>query len=70
MGVGCHTPGDLPDSGIEPASPGSPALASRSCTTEPPGKQILMRLLHRYTQLYTHLSVCTELESERTKKST
>ena len=29
------TPGDLPDPGIEPASP---ALAGGSLTTEPPGK--------------------------------
>ena len=31
-------PGDLPDSGIEPTSPTSPALAGRFFTTEPPGK--------------------------------
>ena len=31
-------PGDLPGPGIEPASPGSPALAGRFFTTEPPGK--------------------------------
>ena len=30
------TPGDLPDSGIEPASLESPALAGRVCTVEPP----------------------------------
>ena len=29
-------PGDLPDSGIEPASPVSPALAGRFFTTMPP----------------------------------
>ena len=32
--------GDLPDPGIEPASPVSPALASEFFTTEPPGKSI------------------------------
>ena len=31
-------PGDLPDPGIEPSSPASPALAGRFFTTEPPGK--------------------------------
>ena len=31
-------PGDLPDLGIEPTSPASPALAGRFFTTEPPGK--------------------------------
>ena len=29
--------GDLPDPGIKPASPASPALAGRFFTTEPPG---------------------------------
>ena len=32
------SPWDLPDAGIEPTSPVSPALASRFFTTEPPGK--------------------------------
>ena len=32
------SPGDLPDPGIEPASP---ALAGTVFTTEPPGKHIL-----------------------------
>ena len=32
------TPGDLPDPGIEPTSPVSPALADRFFTTVPPGK--------------------------------
>ena len=31
-------PGDLPNRGIEPMSPASPALAGRFFTTEPPGK--------------------------------
>ena len=31
-------PGDLPDSGTEPTSPVSPALAGRFFTAEPPGK--------------------------------
>ena len=30
--------GDLPDPGIEPTSPASPALAGRFFTPEPPGK--------------------------------
>ena len=32
--------GDLPDSGMEHASPASPALAGRLFTSEPPGKPI------------------------------
>ena len=31
-------PGDLPDPGIKPVSPVSPALAGGFFTTEPPGK--------------------------------
>ena len=31
-------PGDLPDTGIEPKSLASPALAREFFTTEPPGK--------------------------------
>ena len=31
-------PGDLPDPGIEPVSPASPALAGDFFTTAPPGK--------------------------------
>ena len=37
-----HTPGDLPDPGIEPGSPVSPALAAGVFTTEPPGKPALL----------------------------
>ena len=35
-------PGDLPDPGIECASPVSPAFAVRFFTTEPPGKPLLI----------------------------
>ena len=31
-------PGNLPDPGVEPASPASSALTGRFFTTEPPGK--------------------------------
>ena len=38
-GMGCFPPpGDLPDPGIEPMSPATPALTGRVFTTEPPGK--------------------------------
>ena len=37
-GSPCPPPGDLPDPGIEPASPVSPALAGGFFTPEPPGK--------------------------------
>ena len=34
-GVGCHSPGDLPDPGTEP---GSPALQADPSSSEPPAK--------------------------------
>ena len=34
--------GDLPDPGIEPMSPSSPALAGGFFTTEPPGKPLVL----------------------------
>ena len=39
-GMGCHDllRGDLPDPGIEPTFPGSPALAGGFFTTVPHGK--------------------------------
>ena len=37
-GLPFPTPGDLPDPGIEPTSPVSPALVVGFFTTEPPGK--------------------------------
>ena len=40
-GLPCPPPGDLPDPGIEPVSPISPALAGRFFTQMPPGKPIL-----------------------------
>ena len=36
-------PGHLPDPGIEPMSPVSPALAGRFFTTTPPGKQMAQK---------------------------
>ena len=36
------SPVDLPNPGIEPESPVSPALAGRFFTTEPPGKALLV----------------------------
>ena len=37
-GLAFPPPGDLPNPGIQPGSPKSPALAGRFPTTEPPGK--------------------------------
>ena len=37
-GLPCCPPGDLPDLGMEPVSPASPALEGRFFTAEPPVK--------------------------------
>ena len=37
-GLPFPSPGDLPSSGIKPASPASPALRADALTSEPPGK--------------------------------
>ena len=39
----CPPPGDLPDSGIEPASPVSPALQADSLPSKPSGKSLKCR---------------------------
>ena len=39
-GLPCPAPGDLPDPGIEPASPAAPDLAVRFFTAEPTEKPI------------------------------
>ena len=39
-GLPCPPPGDLPDLGIEPTSPVSPALAGGFFTNEPQGKPV------------------------------
>ena len=44
-GLPCPPPGDLPNSGIEPTSLVSPALAGGFFTTEPPEKPTLRLLL-------------------------
>ena len=41
------SPGDLPDPGIQPTSPVSPALAGRFFTTEPSEAPVLIRQLRK-----------------------
>ena len=49
-------PGDLPDPGIKPTPPASPALADRFFTTEPSGNisctQTYMPVFHVYKHIY------------------
>ena len=56
-GLPFPSPGDLPDSGIEP---GSPALQADTLTSEPPGKpshvvKVIVNSKKLYLQLSTHL---------------
>ena len=44
-GLPCPHPGDIPDPGIKPAFPMSPALAVGSLPLVPPGKPIFIRHL-------------------------
>ena len=44
-GLPFPSPGDLPDSGIEP---GSPALEADALTSEPPGKPLLIKIILKF----------------------
>ena len=50
-GLPCPSPGDLPDLGIEPASPESPALQVDSLPKEPSGNFPWLLILSLYEQL-------------------
>ena len=63
------TPGDLPDPGIKPMTPASPAFAGGLFTTEPPGKPDLrkrkVKITMRYRVLLIRLTVERKKERER-----
>ena len=61
-GVGCHihSLGNLPDTGIEPESPGSPPLYADSLPTEPPGKPPV----YPGSNQTEAVSMCTELSGD------
>ena len=48
-GLPFHSPGDLPDPGIEP---GSPTLEAEALTSEPPGKPKLSVYAYIYMDIY------------------
>ena len=63
------SPGDLPDSGIEPVALDSPVLAGRFFTTEPPGKpeplltEIFKRQIHHLllsSLIMVYFSLCSK----------
>ena len=67
-GLPFPTPGDLPNPGIEPTSPASPALAGGFFTTEPPGKPqnqdravIFLCKVHGHLLLFSHQLVSDSL---------
>ena len=60
-GLSLPTPGDLPDLGVKPTSPVSPALAGRFFTTEPPGKPWLETAVHIISQLICRHVLSTSL---------
>ena len=76
-GLPFTTPGDLPDSGIEPKCPVSPALAGRFFTTAPPGKSLPVTLLGNFFLLlpqkdvpgFSSVSTTAALKSSRSPRS-
>ena len=50
-GLTFPSPGDLPDQGIKPMSPVSPALTGEFLTTGLPGKPCVMVILHQMANL-------------------
>ena len=51
-GLPFSSPGDLPDPGIEPVSPASPALAGEFFTTAPPWSKVMFKILKARLQQY------------------
>ena len=58
-GLPSPPPGDLPDPGIKPVSPVSPALADRFFTTEPPGKHTFYIKLGKIIMLFGAAEIST-----------
>ena len=57
------TPGDLPNPGIEPASPASPAMAGKDSLPLYPLESRAPHLLGRYFQMFLHLSLTALVEA-------
>ena len=60
-GLPFPSPGDLPDPGIKPASPVSPALAGGFLTTEPPARDAHCE---GYKQVLAHPSVLFSMNAD------
>ena len=58
------TPGDRPDSGTEPVSLASPALAGRFFTTVPPGQSYWIRVGPKSNDWHPHKKRRKHMETE------
>ena len=56
-GLPFPSPGKLPDPGIEPASPVSPALQADSLPAEPLGKIYIHIYIHTHTCVYIYIEI-------------
>ena len=63
-GLSFLSPGDLPDPGIKPASPESPALVGRLFTTESPGKPHNTLWLREAVNRKDHRNVLVEVAQD------
>ena len=59
-GLPCPPPGDLPNAGIEPTSPASPALQADSFPLNPPGKPDKMQLKKKTSYVIPSSSIAEE----------
>ena len=57
------TPGDLPNPGIEPASPASPAMAGKDSLPLYDLESHALHLLSRHFQMFLHLSLTALIEA-------
>ena len=62
------TPGDLPDPGIKPMTPASPAFAGGLFTTEPPGKPDLRKRKVKITMTYRVLLIRMTVEKKKERE--
>ena len=62
------TPGHLPDPGIKPMTPASPAFAGGFFTTEPPGKPDLRKMKMKITMRYHFILIRMTVERKKEKE--
>ena len=62
------TPGHLPDPGIKPMTPASPAFAGGFFTTEPPGKPDLRKMKMKITMRYHFILIRMTVERKKERE--